>query len=69
MHDVVRVQNHESVQDAPQDGGRILLRVVPSLLDLVKELLAIEMLQNQVDIVVRLENLIKLQDIGVTNFS
>ena len=27
------------------------------------------MLQNQVDIVVRLENLIELQDIGVTNFS
>ena len=65
MHYVIGVEHNKSVQDAPEDGGCILLLILSSLLDLIEEFLAVQVLDDQVDVVVRLKDLVELQDIRV----
>jgi len=52
MHDLVRVQDDQGVEDAPEDHRSILFTVVTSLLNLVEQLLSIEVLENKMDVVV-----------------
>lgn len=69
MHNVVGMQDDESVEDASQDGSCILLLILTSLLDLIEELLTIQMFNDQVNIVVRFKDLVKLQHVWVPDLS
>ena len=69
MHNVVRMQHNESIKDASQNSCCILLLVLTTLLDLIEELLAIQVFNDQVNVVVRLEDLVELQHVWVPNLS
>jgi len=69
MDNVVRVQHDQGVKDASENCSRILLLVLASLLDLVEELLAIQMLYDQMDVVIGLKDLVELEDVGVPDLS
>lgn len=69
MDNVVGMQYNECIKDAPQNRGSVLLLVLATLLDLVEELLAIQMFDDQVNVVVRLEDLIELEHIWVADLS
>ena len=61
------MQYDQGIEDAPQNGSRILFSVVATFFDLVKQLFAIEMFQNQMNIVVRFEDFVELEDVWVPN--
>jgi len=61
------VKHDQGIEDTLENHSGILLRVDASLLDLVEELLAIQVLQDQVDIVVRLEDFIQLENVRVSD--
>lgn len=62
------MEHDQGIQDALQNAGGVLLSINAPLLDLIEQLLAIEVLEYQVDVVLRLEYLIELQDVGVSDF-
>ena len=68
MNDLIWVKNNKCIQDCLQYGCSIFFSVDASLFNLVKELLPIKMLQNQMDVIVWFEYLIKLQHIWMPNF-
>ena len=69
MDDVIRVQHYQRVENASDDASSVLLLVLASLLDLVEQLFAVEILDHEVDVLVRLEDLVQLQDVRMPNLS
>lgn len=59
------MQNNQCIKYTSEDSRCIFFSVIPSFLDLIEQLLAVKMLQDQVDVVFGLEDLIQLQDIGM----
>lgn len=68
MNDMIWVKNNERIQDCLQYGCSIFFSVDASLFNLVKELLSIKMLQNQMDVIIWFEYLVELQHIRMSNF-
>lgn len=67
MNNLVRMQHHESIQNASEYSGSIHFPILTSLLDLVKQLFSIEMLQYQMNICFWLKYLVKLKHIRMPN--
>ena len=68
MDNLIGMQDYQSIEYAPKYSGRILLSVLPSLLNLVKQLFTIQMFQDQMNVGLRLKYLIELQHIRMSNF-
>ena len=45
MNNLIGVENHQRIKNALKNRSCILLSVLPSLLDLIKEFLSVKMLQ------------------------
>ena len=63
------MQNYKSIQYTSQDSRRISFIIVATFFNLVEKLFSIEMLQNQMNIVVRLKYFIQLKYIWVPDLS
>ena len=69
MNDMVWMQNHQGVQDAPQNASCIGLSINSSFFDLIKKLFAVEVLKDQVNVEIWLEYFVQLQNVRMTYLS
>ena len=58
MNDLIWMKNNECIQNTSQYGGSILFSVNSPFFDLVKQLFAIKMLQDKMDVVFRFKYLV-----------